>query len=61
MRVKVGPDWFESTKENPIMVCLSDEDKEKISGMIPDNHRYAVFTEGGRYDDVDTRKIWMRA
>jgi len=44
MKVKIGNKIY-SANDEPIMIILSDNDKENISNMIPMNHKYCVFPE----------------
>lgn len=43
MKIKVG-DKVYSSKDQPIMVILTDVDKYNIDHMAPDNTKYAEFS-----------------
>lgn len=51
MKIKVGDQMFDG-KEVPIMVILSDKDKENISNMAYDVIKYCEFPDGMPVDDV---------
>jgi len=55
MKVKVGDKVYDSN-DTPIMVILSDEDKDNISNMAPEGTKYCSFP-----DHIDTEWIakWM--
>lgn len=55
MKVKIGNTIYDSEKE-PIMIILSDKDKENISNMHKDATRFCSFPES-----IDTKFIenWM--
>jgi len=44
MKVKIGSKIYDS-EETPIMVILSDTDKENILNMHTDKQKYACFPE----------------
>lgn len=46
MKVKIGKKIHDSTKE-PIMVILSDSDKQNISNMLPGGSKYCSYPEEG--------------
>lgn len=56
MKVKVGGTFFDSSV-TPVMVVLSQEDKDNISNMSPEASRYASFPDdfGTSFDMVE----WM--
>jgi hypothetical protein len=56
MIVKIGETFFDS-EDMPIMVVLSDKDKENIANMPPDLFRYCSFPEG---TDTDLVKQFMQ-
>jgi hypothetical protein len=56
MRVKVGNRWY-SSKDQPIMVELSKDDKRNISNMAPDSRLYAEAEDN--ISDEEFSK-WMR-
>jgi hypothetical protein len=45
MKVKIGEKIYDSEKE-PIMVILSESDKENISNMLPEATKYCSFPDG---------------
>jgi hypothetical protein len=45
MKVKVGEKIYDSEKE-PIMLILSESDKENIYNMLPDAKKYCSFPDG---------------
>jgi hypothetical protein len=51
MKVKIGDKIYDSTKE-PIMVILSNEDKQNISNMDPEQFKYCSFPESSGIQDV---------
>lgn len=55
MKIKVGKDWYDS-KDIPIMIVLSDRDKENIASMPKDAYKYASFPENMSISDI---KKWM--
>lgn len=63
MKVKVGDVVYESTKDQPIMVILTDQDKKNITAMHPEATRYAIFSDesGGKYPDKKSQFAWMKA
>lgn len=42
MKVKVGDKVFDY-REQPIMIILTDQDKENIANMPPDAYRYCLY------------------
>lgn len=44
MKIKIG-DQIHDSKDEPIMVILSDKDKENISNMLTECHKYACFPD----------------
>jgi hypothetical protein len=57
MKVKVGNIIFENNEFTPMMVELTQQDKENIASMSPDNTRYAVFPDG--WGTPDEMRAWM--
>ena len=58
MRVKVGSKWYDVMPSNPIMVELTEKDKENIANMV--GTKYAVFDNEGIYTwSEDDMKKWM--
>lgn len=51
MKVKIGNTIYDSSKE-PIMLILSDKDKENIKNMYPKATRYCSFP-----DSMDRKAI----
>jgi len=56
MKVKVG-DKVYSSEDQPIMVILSDKDKDNITNMLPEAHKYCEYP-----DDMDPKEVskWMK-
>lgn len=50
MKVKVGNKIYTS-KEQPIMVILSDDDKSNIAAMLPEARKYCEFVLKGEGSD----------
>lgn len=57
MRVKVGNVWYEAENEQPIMIELTQKDKENIRNMHPDATKYAIFPDGKM--TTDEKLGWM--
>ena len=57
MKVKVGDEVYDGT-EVPVMVILTDQDKERIRDMPPACTKYALFPVG-EYPG-DTALEWMQ-
>lgn len=55
MQIKIGSKLYDS-REIPILLILSDEEKEEIAGMETEAHKYCVYPEGS---DADTIMKWM--
>jgi hypothetical protein len=51
MKVKIG-DKIYNSDEQPIMIILSDKDKENITNMDKNCTKYCCFS-----DDIDLKKI----
>lgn len=51
MKVKIGNTTYDSTKQ-PIMIILSDSDKENIKNMLPHCTKYCSFPDGKPQDEV---------
>ena len=58
MRIKIGNLWHEATPRKPIMVELTDADKERIAGMPEGVRRYAMFHAEDRRETAE-REAWM--
>jgi len=56
MQVKIG-DAVYNSEEQPIMVVLSDEEKELIANMSGENHRFCSYPE--KYSPEEIR-LFMR-
>lgn len=56
MKVKIGDQWFDPETQ-PVMVVLTDQDKEAIKNMAPEDHRYCQFPP-----DLDAEAVerWMK-
>ncbi|MCJ7807969.1 MAG: hypothetical protein MUP73_04555 [Dehalococcoidia bacterium] len=56
MKVKVGDTVYDGDKE-PVMVILTDKDKENIRDMLPTAIRYCMYpTTGWSQEDI---VAWM--
>lgn len=44
MKVKIGEKIYDSNEE-PILIVLSDDDKENINNMIPEATKYCSFPD----------------
>ena len=57
MKVKIGETLFNS-ETTPIMIILSEDDKENISNMAPEAFKYCSFSD----KELDVKKIqrWMK-
>ena len=51
MIVKIGNTYYNSTEE-PIMLILSQTEKEHISNLINDNKKYCSFPDGSNIDKI---------
>ena len=58
MKVKVGDRVF-SSEDQPIMVILTDKDKENIANMDPDCTKYATFQDD--WGSQQAMRDWMDA
>ena len=59
MRVKVGDTWY-SPNDIPIMLELSDQDKENISNMLPEAGCYSAYPDGIFSIEAEVL-VWMEA
>ena len=59
MKVKIGTHIFDSENE-PIMVILSDKDKQNIRDMSPTDTKYACFPDNELWNP-ETMVAWMSA
>jgi len=57
MRVKIGDKWFDGN-EQPVMVELTDSDKQNIANMLPHCTKYAMFPDNDHRSTEDMKK-WM--
>ena len=58
MKVKIGDKVF-SSENQPIMVILTDKDKENISNMHPNCTKYATFQDD--WGSQQKMLNWMNA
>ena len=58
MRFKIANKWYECDIDQPIMVELTQKDKENIANMSPNATKYAIFHD---YEPktVEQKKEWM--
>ena len=56
MKVKVGDKIYDGEVE-PVMVILTDTDKENIANMLPECHKYCMYPN--EVKDEDTIYKWM--
>ncbi len=59
MQVKIGDTWHRGDEE-PVMVLLSEQDKENIRHMLPNATRYAV-APNGHFATTQAFATWMDA
>jgi len=61
MKVKVGDKVYDGEKE-PVMIILSEGNKQQIADMHPDATKYCVYpdTEEWTEDDYAKIKTWMK-
>ena len=60
MKVKVGDSWYSGTIGLPIMVELTEQDKENIANMTPNLSKYAIFDEDDPNFSTEYKKLeWM--
>lgn len=61
MRIKVGSKWYEPKPNYPVMVELTDVDKQNIKDMLSDATKYAVFDDNGMFPWTKEDKLnWMK-
>lgn len=58
MRVKIGGTDIPANPGLPVMVELTQQDKENIANMAPDATKYAVFPDG--WGTPEEMRDWMR-
>jgi hypothetical protein len=60
MKVKAGDKVYDPNS-GPIMVILTDQDKEFIANMAPDSYKYCAYpaTAEWRLDNHKKIKEWM--
>jgi hypothetical protein len=51
MKVKIGDQVFDSN-EQPILLVLSDQDKENIANMDPEVHKFCSFPEDSDESEI---------
>lgn len=51
MKVKIGAEVYDS-EEQPIMIVLTDEDKNNINQMLPDATKYCSFPSDMKLNDI---------
>lgn len=51
MIVKIG-DLIANSEDQPVMVVLSDQDKENIANMLPECHKYCSFPENRKESEI---------
>ena len=56
MQIKVGDKLF-SSEDQPIMVILTEDDKENIANMLPECTKYATFQDD--WGDEKAMLSWM--
>ena len=61
MKVKVGDKIYDGEKE-PVMVILTDDDKENIANMAPEAHKYCAYPNDDCWIKNDYKAIreWMK-
>jgi len=59
MRVKIGHWWYEPTSMLPVMIELTEQDKQNLANMAPEATKYACFADDDPLDE-EGRKQWMR-
>lgn len=58
MKVKIGAVRYGKLPHTPVMVELTQQDKENIANMPPEATKYAVFPENWGTDEE--KLAWMR-
>lgn len=58
MRVKVGDQWFKCEPGQPVMIEVTESDKQNIANMHPEATRYAVFDDGDGWSN-ERKLTWM--
>lgn len=51
MKVKIGTEVYDS-EEQPIMIVLSDEDKNNITQMLPETTKFCSFPKDMKLNDI---------
>ena len=66
MKIKIGEKIYTS-KEQPIMIILSEEDKKNIAAMLPEARKYCEFVgnkeeaaEGTKFYSEEEIRAWMK-
>lgn len=55
MKVKIGDTIYQG-KDQPVMVVLTDKDKENIANMLPEATKYCEFPDSMTEDEAQE---WM--
>jgi len=58
MRIKAGDTWYEVTIDTPIMIELTQQDKDNIANMHSDCTKYACFDDDDHRTD-ECMLAWM--
>ncbi len=56
VKIKVGDKVFDGEKE-PVMVILTNQDKENIKNMLPHCTKYCMFPDTISKEEI---QVWMR-
>ena len=61
MKIKVGNRIYDGEKE-PVMIILSDGEKEQITNMDPSAKKYCVYPDTEEWTSNNHKKIkkWMK-
>jgi hypothetical protein len=59
MKVKIGDTWYSPT-EVPIMLEMTEEDKERISSMESGSLKYALYPDNV-FEGEEAVLAWMEA
>lgn len=58
MRIKVGDKWYDPEPGQPIMVVLSELDKQNLASMKSADDKYASFSDQDTMSQAEMLK-WM--
>ena len=58
MRLKYGDTWFDVSDDIPIMIQLTEKDKENIASMHPEATKYAIFSDNSKLTNIE-KYDWM--